>query len=138
MQFVACDFLIHKKDTYKSQKLLLIPTNISMTPFILKNNYIKITLKKYTYKSENILTIPFYTKNYHVKEDTHKSKKYSHNIFFTLKTIYIKIIISIISFHTKKLLKITILINNHHILIIFINSYHTNIMKINIFASINQ
>ena len=35
-----------------------------MTPFILKNNYIKITLKKYTYKSENALMTPFHTSNF--------------------------------------------------------------------------
>ena len=33
-----------------------------MTPIHAKNNYIKITLKKYTYKSENILITPIHTK----------------------------------------------------------------------------
>ena len=39
----------------------------------LKNNYIKITFKKYTYKSENTLMIPFHAKqNNRVKKHTHK------------------------------------------------------------------
>ena len=29
--------------------------------------------------------IPFYTKNNHVKNNSHKSKKYPHNTLFTLK-----------------------------------------------------
>ena len=33
-----------------------------MAPIHTKNNYIKITLKKYTYKSENILITPTHTK----------------------------------------------------------------------------
>ena len=53
-----------------------------MTPIHTKNNYIKITLKKYTYKSENILMISFYTKNNHkpifLLETTFKSNN-SHN-----------------------------------------------------------
>ena len=33
-----------------------------MAPIHTKNNYIKITLKKYTYKSENIPMTPIHTK----------------------------------------------------------------------------
>ena len=41
-----------------------------------------ITLKKYTYKSENTLITPYHTKkNNRIKKHTHKSKKYSHNTF---------------------------------------------------------
>ena len=39
-----------------------MPTNIPMTPIHTKNNSIKIIVKKYTYKSENVLMIPFYAK----------------------------------------------------------------------------
>ena len=51
-----------------------------MTPSILKNNYIKITLKKYTYKFENILITPFCTKNNCAKNShpKHTHKPYSY------------------------------------------------------------
>ena len=65
----------------KPQNCLPILPNITMTPLHTKNNYIKITLKKYTYKSENTPITPFHTKNNHVKKHSHKSKTYSYNNF---------------------------------------------------------
>ena len=39
-------------------------------------------LKKHTYKSENTLKTPFYTKKHNrLKKRTHKFKKWSHNTF---------------------------------------------------------
>ena len=62
--FFACDFLICKKDTRKAQKLLLMTTNTPMTPIHTKKiiRFI-ITLKNYTYKSENTLITPLHIKN---------------------------------------------------------------------------
>ena len=60
--FFTRDFSVYKKVYPQILKFLPIPPNIPMTPSHTRNNYIKITLKKYAYKSENILTIPFHTK----------------------------------------------------------------------------
>ena len=62
-QLFTCDFLIYKKDTRKPQTFLPIPPKHPHDP----SSYYKIitfviTLKKYTYKSENTLTTPFNTK----------------------------------------------------------------------------
>ena len=54
-----------------------------MIPFHTKNNNIKITLKKYAYKSENILMSPFHTNNSrknHLKKTS--NKHYYENKYF--------------------------------------------------------
>ena len=57
-----------------------------MDPTITKNNYITITLKKYTQKSGNILITPIYTKkNNHVKKE---HPKHTHKPLFLLKIIF--------------------------------------------------
>ena len=53
-----------------------------MTPTITKNNYIKITLKKYTYKSENILITPIHTKNI-IMLKKHAYKSHTPNMHIT-------------------------------------------------------
>ena len=56
-----------------------------MTPIHTKNNYIKITLKRYAYKSENIFMSSFYTKkNNRVK----KAYLHTHKPFFLLKITF--------------------------------------------------
>ena len=82
LQSLTCDFLIYKNGYQETLKLFtytphfkfikripvntktfcLYPQTSIWLPSTLKNNYIKITLKMYTYKSENISMIPFYTK----------------------------------------------------------------------------
>ena len=68
---------MHKIHTRKPQKCLVIHSNVPMSPFTLKNNYVYNRVKKYTYKSENTLITPFILKNNHVKKHTHKYKKNS-------------------------------------------------------------
>ena len=54
----------HKKAYPKNPKnLYSYPQTSPWPPSILKNNYFKITLKKYSYKSENTLTISLTLKN---------------------------------------------------------------------------
>ena len=61
-----------------------------MDPTITKNNYIKITLKKYTQKSGNILITPIYTKKKIIlKKYTYKKHpKHTHNPFFLPKITF--------------------------------------------------
>ena len=61
-----------------------------MDPTITKNNYITITLKKYTQKSGNILITPIYTKKIiMLKKHTYKKHpKHTHNPLFLLKIIF--------------------------------------------------
>ena len=52
--------------THKTHKFLPIPQNIPITPFDTKKIITFIIIcKKYTYKSENTLVIPFLTKKMH-------------------------------------------------------------------------
>ena len=91
-----------------------MPRHMPMTPiYTKKNNYIKITLKKYTYKPENTLVIPFHTKKKnHVKKHTRKTHtlKHAHNLFFMIK----KTFKSNNSHKNHRIL--TISIKNHYIL----------------------
>ena len=61
-----------------------------MAPTITKNNYIKITLKKYTHKSGNILITPIYTKKIiMLQKHTYKKRpKHTHNPLFLLKITF--------------------------------------------------
>ena len=51
---IATFKFIKKKIPTTPPKFLPIPPNIDMTPIHTKNNYNKITLKKYTFESEKI------------------------------------------------------------------------------------
>ena len=59
---------------------------------VLKNSYIKITLKTYTYKSENILITPIHTKKYNCvkKHNYKKHPRYTQNSLFLLKITFKK------------------------------------------------
>ena len=61
-----------------------------MAPTITKNNYIKITLKKYAQKSGNILITPIYTKKIIMfKKHTYKKHpRHTHNPLFLLKITF--------------------------------------------------
>ena len=62
-----------------------------MTPLHTKNNYIKITLKRFAYKSENILMSSFYTKkNNRVKKAYLQNlhPKHTHKPLFLLKITF--------------------------------------------------
>ena len=64
-QFFACDFQIHKKAYPQIQNFFTYTPKHYHDPLHnKKDNYIKITLKKYTYRPENTLMTPFHTYNF--------------------------------------------------------------------------
>ena len=82
VQLLLCDFLIYKKGYPEILKNFIYTPKHHHDPFHIKKIItFKITLKKYTYKSEDTLTTPFHTKkNYyiynHVKKHTHKTHRF--------------------------------------------------------------
>ena len=115
-----------------------------MTLFILKNNYSYNHVKKYAYKSENTLITPFHTKNNYIFNHAYPQNSY---IFTRPQNIHIT------PFHTKNNFKRNnpykkpshtnnpyekASHTNHHILTIRMKNHYTNIIRINIFAVINQ
>ena len=92
VQWFACDFQIHKKGHLQTLKIFThTPKHPpDPPPSYWKNNYIKITLKKYTYKSENTLTISLTLNNSHKihrirtnnmhKKSSHINNKHTSNV----------------------------------------------------------
>ena len=90
----TCDFPIHKKAYPQTPKIFAHTPKHPPDPHLyFKNNYIKISLKTYTYKSENTLTIlkNNYIQN-HVKKHVYKTRTFSanpkHNPLFILKITF--------------------------------------------------